>query len=71
MQSWLATTHDKQNFVQKRVYGCFSINSPIMFLSYPCFAQLKNTPLRFMTLTHTYALLTGFEERFHQGIMQI
>jgi len=69
MQSWLATTQEKQNSVQKRVYRYFSINSSIMFLSYSCFAQLKNTPLRFMTLTHTYALLTEFEERFHQGIM--
>ncbi len=71
MPSWLATTYEKQNYVQKRVYGYFSINYSVMFVSYQCFAQPKDTPLRFMALTHTYVLFNGFEERFHQDTMQM
>jgi hypothetical protein len=61
MPNWLATTWEKQNFVQKVVYKYFSINSPILFLSYPRFAQPKDSPLRFLALTDIDALLIGFK----------
>jgi len=57
--------------MQKKVYGCFSIISPILFLFYPHSAQLKDTSLRFLALNHTYEPLIGFEERFHQNNMQM
>jgi hypothetical protein len=47
---------------KKKVYGYFSINSLIMFLSHPRSTQPKDTPLRFLAFIHTYALLIGFEE---------
>jgi len=33
----------------------------------PMFCPTQGYPLRFLALTHMYALPTGFQERFHQG----
>jgi hypothetical protein len=49
----------------------FSIIFPSLFLSYPRSAQPKDTPLTFLALTHTHALLIGFQEKFHQDPMHM
>ncbi len=52
MPSWLATIQEKQNSVQNMGLWIFFIISPILFFFYSHFAQLKDTPLRFLVLTH-------------------
>jgi hypothetical protein len=37
----------------------------------PVFCPTQGYPLKFLALTHTHALLIGFEERFHQDTMQM